>query len=116
MPLPCQRQTRNSGASLALTAIRSDVRFGSMTYTKTEIFQKVSDILENQFDVDPAAISMDARLREDLDIDSIDAVNLIIELKSFTVKKLALDSFREVRTIGDVIDAVYLVVEQQSDT
>lgn len=85
-----------------------------MTYTKAEIFQKVCEILENQFDVDPDAITLEARLREDLDIDSIDAVNLIIELKSFTVKKLALDSFRDVRTIGDVVDAVFLVVEQQS--
>lgn len=87
-----------------------------MTYTKIEIFQKVCSILEKQFDVDPDAITLDSRLREDLDIDSIDAVNLIIELKSFTVKKLALDSFRDVRTIGDVVDAVFLVVEQQSES
>lgn len=87
-----------------------------MTYTKTEIFQKVCSILEKQFDVDPDAITLDSRLREDLDIDSIDAVNLIIELKSFTVKKLALDSFRDVRTIGDVVDAVFLVVQQQSES
>lgn len=87
-----------------------------MTYTKIEIFQKVCSILEKQFDVDPDTITLDSRLREDLDIDSIDAVNLIIELKSFTVKKLALDSFRDVRTIGDVVDAVFLVVEQQSES
>lgn len=87
-----------------------------MTYTKIDIFQKVSAILEKQFDVEPDTITLEARLREDLDIDSIDAVNLIIELKSFTVKKLALDSFRDVRTIGDVVDAVYRVVEQQSES
>jgi acyl carrier protein len=84
-----------------------------MTYTKDDIYKKVSEILAEQFEVDPEAITPEARLREDLDIDSIDAVNLIIELKSFTVKKLAVDSFRHVKTLGDVVDAVYLVVVEQ---
>jgi acyl carrier protein len=84
-----------------------------MTYSKDDIFHRVTEILEEQFEVDPESITPDARLREDLDIDSIDAVNLIIELKSFTEKKLAIDSFRDVRTIRDVVDAVYQVVTKQ---
>jgi acyl carrier protein len=84
-----------------------------MTYSKDDIFRRVTEILEEQFEVDPESITPDARLREDLDIDSIDAVNLIIELKSFTEKKLAIDSFRDVRTIRDVVDAVYQVVTKQ---
>lgn len=84
-----------------------------MTYTKEQILEKIREILTEQFDVDPEAISLDARLREDLDIDSIDAVNLIIELKSFTVKKLAVESFRDVKTLGDLIEAVYQVVMEQ---
>ncbi len=88
-----------------------------MTYSKADIQQRITEILIEQFEVDPADISPDARLREDLDIDSIDAVNLIIELKSFTVKKLAVESFRDVKTLGDVVDAVYQVVtEQQTPT
>lgn len=87
-----------------------------MTYTKNDIFQKICAILEEQFEVDPEAVTLDARLREDLDIDSIDAVNLIIELKSFTVKKLAIDSFRDVRTVNDVVEAVYQMMEQHSPT
>lgn len=85
-----------------------------MTYTKNEIYDRVSQILIEQFEVDPAAIRPDARLHEDLDIDSIDAVNLIIELKSFTVKKLALDSFSNVRTLNDVVEAVYQVTQTPS--
>ncbi len=85
-----------------------------MTYTKNEIYDRVSQLLIEQFEVDPAAIRLDARLHEDLDIDSIDAVNLIIELKSFTVKKLALDSFSNVRTLNDVVEAVYQVTQTPS--
>lgn len=88
-----------------------------MTYTKEEIFRRVSDLLVEQFEVDAAAIAPAARLREDLDIDSIDAVNLIIELKPFTGQKLAIESFHEVKTLGDVVEAVYqVVVKQQSSS
>lgn len=84
-----------------------------MTYTKEQILDKIREVLTEQFDVEPEAITPEARLREDLDIDSIDAVNLIIELKSFTVKKLAVESFRDVKTLGDLIEAVYQVVMEQ---
>jgi acyl carrier protein len=85
----------------------------TMTYTKEQILDKIREVLTEQFDVEPEAITPEARLREDLDIDSIDAVNLIIELKSFTVKKLAVESFRDVKTLGDLIEAVYQVVMEQ---
>lgn len=56
--------------------------------------------MQEQFDVDATAVRADARLRDDLDIDSIDAVNLMIELKSLTQKKIALKNFHQVKTIG----------------
>lgn len=85
-----------------------------MTHTKEEIFQRVSDLLVEQFEVEANAITPSARLREDLDIDSIDAVNLIIELKPYTGQKLAIESFQNVRTLADVVDAVYEVVAKQN--
>jgi acyl carrier protein len=85
-----------------------------MTHTKEEIFQRVSDLLVKQFEVEANAITPSARLREDLDIDSIDAVNLIIELKPYTGQKLAIESFQNVRTLADVVDAVYEVVAKQN--
>lgn len=85
-----------------------------MTHTKEEIFQRVSDLLVKQFEVEANAITPSARLREDLDIDSIDAVNLIIELKPYTGQKLAIESFQNVRTLSDVVDAVYEVVAKQN--
>ncbi|MDB4576305.1 acyl carrier protein, partial [bacterium] len=54
------------------------------------------------------------KLRDDLDIDSIDAVDLMVELKSFTEKKLAVDDFREVRTISDIVDAVHKLAQENS--
>lgn len=84
-----------------------------MTHTRDSLLARIAEILQEQFDVEPEAISLDARLREDLDIDSIDAVNLMIELKSLTAKKITLDNFHQVQTIGDLVDAVLAFLNQE---
>ena len=84
------------------------------TYTKEDIFQRIREVLVDQFELDAESITLDATLREDLDIDSIDAVDLMIELKSFTVQKMSLEHFQQVKTIGDIVDVVHAVVEQEN--
>jgi len=73
---------------------------------KDSLFAKIRDILVEQFDVEAAAVTMDANLYEELEIDSIDAVDLLVQLKEVTGKKIAPESFKEVRTIRDVLDAL----------
>lgn len=73
---------------------------------RDEVYQKVSAILVDLFEIDPATITENALLYDDLDIDSIDAVDLAIELKSYTGKKIAPEDFKSVRTVGDIVDAV----------
>jgi acyl carrier protein len=74
--------------------------------SRDEVYQKITTILVDLFEVDADAISEDSLLYEELDIDSIDAVDLVIELKSYTGKKVAPEDFKSVRTVGDVVDAV----------
>ncbi|MEX2497161.1 MAG: acyl carrier protein [Woeseia sp.] len=73
---------------------------------KEELFLKIREILVEQFDVEASDISMDANLYEELQIDSIDAVDLLVQLKEMTGEKIAPEKFREVRTIGDVLNAL----------
>jgi acyl carrier protein len=70
------------------------------------LYSTIKDILINQFEVDESAISLDANLYEELEIDSIDAVDLLVQLKELTGKKIPPEIFKEVRTIGDVLDAL----------
>jgi acyl carrier protein len=83
-----------------------------MTHTHESLFKQIKIIMQEQFDIDPADIEMSSRLREDLDIDSIDAVNLMIELKSLTAKKIALENFHQVKTISDLLDAILAFLDQ----
>lgn len=75
--------------------------------SKDEIFARIKAIFIDNFDIDGDDIVIDAKLYDDLDIDSIDAVDLMVELKKDTGKKLDPESFKEVRTVGDVVDAVH---------
>ncbi|HET7674863.1 MAG TPA: acyl carrier protein [Gammaproteobacteria bacterium] len=67
-----------------------------------EIFQTLRDTLVEQFELDPAKITPEARLNEDLDLDSIDAVDMILKLQEMTGCRVSPEDFKEVRTVGDV--------------
>ncbi len=70
--------------------------------TENEIKKKLHAVLEVQFEIEPQQLRPDARLYEDLGIDSIDAVDLIIQLKEVTGMRIPPERFKNVRTIGDV--------------
>ncbi|MCL4104160.1 UNVERIFIED_CONTAM: hypothetical protein GTU68_035022 [Idotea baltica] len=63
------------------------------------------------FEVDIEDCHLAANLYEDLDIDSIDAVDLVVELRQITGKQIDPDEFKSVRTLDDVVKAVAKIVE-----
>ena len=70
------------------------------------IFEDVARELVALFDIAPEDITLEARLYEDLDLDSIDAVDLVVRLQEITKKRIQPDQFKGVRTVKDVVDAV----------
>jgi acyl carrier protein len=80
------------------------------TMTKDDIFARIVTILHETFDIDAAAVTPAARLYDDLEIDSIDAVDLIVQLKPLVGKRLQPDAFKSVRTVQDVVDALYCLL------
>lgn len=78
--------------------------------TKDDIFQRIVSILHETFDIAPERISPESSLGSDLDIDSIDAVDLIVQLKPLVGKRLQPDAFKSVRTVQDVVDALHKLV------
>ena len=73
---------------------------------KEKIFNSLKDIFVEMFELEESDITLSANLYEDLDIDSIDAVDLVIRLKEWTGEKVAPEEFKEVRTVGDVVDSI----------
>lgn len=74
--------------------------------TNQDLFDRLRVILIETFDIEAERIHPEARLYEDLDIDSIDAVDLIVKLKPLVGKKLQPEAFKAVRSLQDVIDAL----------
>ena len=74
--------------------------------TKEEVYPWLVDILHEMFGLDKSKITTNANLYSDLDIDSIDAVDLILRLKDLTGRKIQPQTFKNVRTVGDVVDAI----------
>ena len=74
--------------------------------TREEILSQVSRELQTLFELSEEQITLEARLYEDLDLDSIDAVDLIVRLQEVTKKRIRPDQFKTVRTVSDIVDAV----------
>jgi acyl carrier protein len=78
--------------------------------TREEILAAIKEIMVEMFEIDEQAITLDAKLYEDLDFDSIDAVDMIVRLKEMTGKSVKAEDFKSARTIGDVVEAVYKMI------
>lgn len=74
--------------------------------SQEEIYEKVVSVFEELFEIPADDISPESNLYEDLDIDSIDAVDLVIELRKMTKKKIQPDDFKTVRTVQDIVEQV----------
>lgn len=78
--------------------------------TREDIFDTLRSALVELFELEPERVNLQANLYQDLEIDSIDAVDLIDHIKRKTGKKIAAEDFKAVRTVNDVVEVVYRLV------
>jgi acyl carrier protein len=75
-------------------------------YSRDEILERVRGALHELFKLEKTAIAAESRLYEDLEIDSIDVVDLMDEVQRFAGCKVTAEDFRAVRTVGDVVEVI----------
>ncbi|MBI5245229.1 MAG: acyl carrier protein [Elusimicrobia bacterium] len=75
--------------------------------TKEQITQKITDVFVKEFGIDREAVKPDAKLFEDLDLDSIDAIDLAVKLETETGIKLVESELRSIRTVQDVVEVIF---------
>jgi len=71
-----------------------------------QILNRIKEILEEAFEINPERVVPDAQLFGELDLDSIDAVDLAIKLQEMTGKRIKPEDFKTVRSVGDVVGTV----------
>ena len=74
--------------------------------TKEEAFEKIKEVLINEFEVEPDDISMEANLFTDLDLDSLDAIDLMVTLDKELGIEVKTEEMQNVQTIQDVCDFI----------
>lgn len=74
--------------------------------SRDEILEKLKALLEELFEIPPEKVTLETRLFEELDLDSIDAVDLVVNLQDLTGRRIKPEEFKAVRTVGDVLDCV----------
>jgi len=82
--------------------------------SRDEMFVWIADLLAEMFELERDELTPESNLYADLDIDSIDAVDLAVKLKQRTGKRLQPEVFKTIRTIDDVIDALAGLAEEQA--
>ncbi|MDD6176741.1 MAG: acyl carrier protein [Succinivibrionaceae bacterium] len=75
--------------------------------TKEEIFNKLSDMLVEQFEIEKEKITLEANIVNDLDLDSIDMIDLIATLRRESNISFTPEDYKNVRTIANIVDAIY---------
>jgi acyl carrier protein len=87
--------------------MKSDVMGTGPPVSREEIFRKLRDVLTSRFELDPDRIVPGAHLAEDLDLDSIDWIDLAVQLEQDTGHKLAESELTAMRTVQDVVEVLH---------
>ncbi len=72
--------------------------------TRDEVFKQVAEALVESFELDPAIVTLEAHLIDDLDLDSIDAIDMAVKLQEMTGRRVEEEALKSVRTVADVVD------------
>ncbi|WP_419206794.1 acyl carrier protein [Photobacterium leiognathi] len=79
---------------------------------RNQVFDQVKNVLVELFELDADDIQPQTNLYTDLDLDSIDAVDLVVHLQNLTGQRIKPEEFKTVRTVDDVVDAVIELVKE----
>ena len=83
--------------------------------TRNEIIEKINQVMITEFEVPSDKIKPEARIAEDLEFDSLDAVDMLVFLEETVNIKIEIEKFKQVKTLNDVYELVVTIVNEQKN-
>jgi len=80
---------------------------------RDQILVQIREYMSQLFDIDRAAVRAEASLSDDLDLDSIDAIDLVVKLQELIGRKIKAEEFQTVRTVGDIVERIYEITRPE---
>ncbi|MFT4020476.1 MAG: acyl carrier protein [Acinetobacter sp.] len=77
-----------------------------MMLSQEQILSKLREWMEELFEIEPESVQLNSNLYSDLDVDSIDAVDLVVKIKQLTGQQVKPEDFKNVRTVQDVVNVI----------
>ncbi|MBJ8452333.1 acyl carrier protein [Acinetobacter bereziniae] len=74
--------------------------------SKEVVLTNLREWMEELFEIEPEDIQLESNLYSDLDVDSIDAIDLVVKIKELTGKQVKPEDFKNVRTVQDVVTVI----------
>jgi len=72
----------------------------------SDLFERVKEIIVEQLDVDESQVTMEASFRDDLEADSLDVVELVMELEDEFELEIADEEAENINTVGDAVNYI----------
>ena len=82
--------------------------------SREEVDRQVREVLITTFNLSSEAVTPEATLFQDLDLDSLDAIDLAVKLETETGLKLVETEFRSIRTVKDVVETIHRKMEARA--
>ena len=81
---------------------------------KDEIFNELSKLMNELFEIPVHDIKLESRFYEDLDLDSIDAIDLIGQFQVLVGQRINPEDFKSVKTVGDVVQIAEQMIARRA--
>jgi acyl carrier protein len=82
--------------------------------TRDEIYERIRNTLVESFEIPSERVTLSATLMEDLELDSIDAIDMAVHIQEMTNVRVDEQELRKLRTVGDTVDLVVVLLARAS--
>ena len=81
---------------------------------KQKLIEEINEVMIEGFELDASQLKPEAKIIEDLELDSLDAIDMLVFLEDKIKIKVDAETFRTVRTLDDVYNVVHKVVSESN--